>query len=160
MAKKLTYKSKVYKGQLIEIDPLQLQSDLKQFEGLEVTQTIELSGTKRTTKANAYLFGVVYKNALEGLIESDNEYSVLNVNHIHKMMKKKFDYLIKTNTFDIVDIQTGEVLTVEEETTITSSKNFSKYVSAIIDFCVLWLNVPFGNFDTEFYKKLKDKDDE
>ena len=153
----LKYYSKIKQGHLVDLNKHELREALKTFEGCTVSVTFKENKQMRSIELNNFLFGCVYRNALEGFRNLNPIYNSYTTTDIHYFFKDKFKDLLEWETKDFIDFETGEVLTIQKPTTRTSNFILVPYVESVIEFCKEFLNIPAKYFDSDHYKRTKEK---
>ena len=105
----------------------------EQFEGKEITITIEKKRRKRSNEQNAYLWGCVYPLVKIGFFESYGE--VFSIEEVHEILKMKF------NSIDLINEDTGEVVVAPKSTTKNSKFEQEQYHEHIRNFAKEWFNI-------------------
>lgn len=105
----------------------------EQFEGKEVTITIEKKKRKRSNEQNAYLWGCVYPLVKMQFYETCGE--VFTIEEVHEIMKMKF------NSVELINEETGEVIVVPKSTTKNSKFEQEQYHEQIRSFAKEWFNI-------------------
>lgn len=108
---------RVEKGQVVFDDPRRWRGVVGRHEGKRVKVTIERERKLRSLKANAYLWGVVYRTIAEWSGHDDEE--------IHDAMKSMF--LPKRELL----LPTGEEIPAHGSTRVLDDVEFSDYVSKV-----------------------------
>ena len=157
MKPQFTYFAKVKNGGLPALDKAKFKRELATFEGCTIRIRVDESKPIRSLEANNFLFGCVYRNALEGFKEVSTEYNGLSISDIHEYFKQKYSYLLPVKKTELVDIETGEIITIEKHTTKASNLLFVPYTEEVIRFCIEFLNIPSKFFDTDWYKETKQR---
>lgn len=157
MKPQFTYFAKVKNGGLPAIDKDKFKRELSTFEGRQIRIRVDENKPIRSLEANNFLFGCVYRNALEGLKEVSHEYNNLSISDIHEFFKKKYHYLLPVEVKEIRDIETAELITIKRHTTKASNLLFVPYTEEVIKFCIEYLNIPSKFFDSDWYNKTKQK---
>jgi hypothetical protein len=139
---RLSYFGKIDDEGVMRLDhKSQFLNGCMNFKGKDIMLTLEEKKNRRTNQQNAYLWGIVYKVALDGFIELGNE--GLTVDDIHDFFKEKFlprDKVIVINS-------TGEVIPVAISTKALSSEGMRTYIEKIARWCATYLNliIPLPN---------------
>ena len=105
----------------------------EQFEGKEITITIERKRRKRSNEQNAYLLGCVYPLIKQGFFETCGE--VFTIDEVHEIMKLKFNFIELTNE------STGEVITAPKSTTKNTKFEQEQYHEQCRQFAIEWFNI-------------------
>ena len=105
----------------------------EQFEGKEITITIEKKRRKRSNEQNAYLWGCVYPLVKIGFFESYGE--VFSIEEVHEILKMKFNSIVLANE------ETGEVIIAPKSTTKNSKFEQEQYHEQIRSFAKEWFNI-------------------
>ena len=105
----------------------------EQFEGREITITIEKKRRKRSNNQNSYLWGCVYPLVKIGFFESYGE--VFSIEEVHEILKMKF------NSIDLINEDTGEVVVAPKSTTKNSKFEQEQYHEHIRNFAKEWFNI-------------------
>lgn len=105
----------------------------EQFEGKEITITIERKRRKRSNEQNAYLWGCVYPLIKQGFFETCGE--VFTIEEVHEIMKLKFNFIELTNE------STGEVITAPKSTTKNTKFEQEQYHEQCRQFAIEWFNI-------------------
>lgn len=153
----LKYFSKVEQGRLTSLEKSKLREDLKAFEGKTVSVTFRENKPVRSIELNNFLWGCVYRNALEGFRNTDNRYNSFTTEDIHYFFKDKFGNLLEWKIQTFIDLETGEVKEIKRPTTVTSNFILVPYIEAVIDFCQTYFNIPSKYFDSDYYNRTKEK---
>lgn len=106
--------ARVEKGSVIFVDPARWRGVVARHEGKRIAVTVEREQTTRSLKANAYLWGVVYRTIAEWSGHTEDE--------IHEAMKEKF--LVRRELV----FPSGEEMPVVGSTAILDTVDFSTYV--------------------------------
>ena len=116
--------------------------EMELFAGKHVLITVEKKRKKRSLEQNAYYWGVIVMLVRAGLI--DTGYKV-SIEETHTFLKSKF--LVK----EIVNEQTGEILSSVKSTTELTTTGFMEYIQDIQQFAIefLGVNVPDPNEQLE-----------
>jgi len=93
----------------------------EQFEGREITITIEKKRRKRSNNQNSYLWGCVYPLVKMQFYETCGE--VFTIEEVHEIMKMKFNSIVLANE------ETGEVIIHQKARLKTASLNKSNIMS-------------------------------
>lgn len=112
----------------------QIKEVLTGFKDKRIQIEIKEAKKNRSNDQNAYLWGVVYPAAMQGLKDLGNE--GLSVDLVHRFFKDKF----LERWRDIVIPATGEVYRVKTTTDLTTSE-MSEYIENIARWCAEFLNV-------------------
>ena len=107
-------------------------NELHLFAGKKVVITVEKKRKKRSNDQNSYYWSVVVPMFRAGLL--DVGYKV-SLEETHTFLKSKF--LVK----EIVNNQTGEILTSVKSTTELSTTDFMVFIEEIQQFAIEFLNV-------------------
>lgn len=113
----------------------QFNEDLKQFEGLRVELVISRAKKTRTIQQNRYLFGVVYRCALDGFIDAGHE--GVSIEHMHELFKER--HLSKGKELILPD--TGEIVTVAKSTTELDTIEMNHYIEMIAKDIATWFGI-------------------
>ena len=105
----------------------------EQFEGKEITITIERKRRKRSNEQNAYLWACVYPLIKQGFFETCGE--VFTIEEVHDIMKLKFNFIELTNE------STGEVITAPKSTTKNTKFEQEQYHEQCRQFAIEWFNI-------------------
>ena len=105
----------------------------EQFDGKEVTITIERKRRKRSNEQNAYLWCCIYPLIKQGFFETCGE--VFTINEVHEIMKLKFNFIELTNE------STGEVITAPKSTTKNTKFEQEQYHEQCRQFALEWFNI-------------------
>ena len=105
----------------------------EQFEGREITITIEKKRRKRSNEQNAYLWGCVYPLVKLQFYETCGE--VFTIEEVHEIMKMKF------SSVELINEETGEVIIVPKSTTKNSKFEQEQYHEQIRNFAKEWFNI-------------------
>ena len=105
----------------------------EQFEGKEITITIERKRRKRSNEQNAYLWACVYPLIKQGFFETCGE--VFTIEEVHEIMKLKFNFIELTNE------STGEVITAPKSTTKNTKFEQEQYHEQCRQFALEWFNI-------------------
>lgn len=103
--------------------PLMYRAALKHLEG-RVTVTIAPEEQKRSTRANSYLWGVVYRDGVAALREAG--YSTLTADQLHELMKDRH------NADVILDPFTGEEKRVVKSTAGLPVEEFGIFIEKVM----------------------------
>ena len=116
-----------------------LANAFKEFDGKEVTVTIERKRKKRSNNQNAYLWGCVYPILKLAFYETWGE--VRSIEEIHEWAKLQFNYTEKVNQ------ETGEIARIPKSTTINSTIQQEEFHEEIRRFAREWFNteIPLPN---------------
>ena len=105
----------------------------EQFDGKEVTITIERKRRKRSNEQNAYLWCCIYPLIKQGFYETCGE--TFTINEVHEIMKLKFNFIELTNE------STGEVITAPKSTTKNTKFEQEQYHEQCRQFAIEWFNI-------------------
>ena len=105
----------------------------EQFEGKEITITIERKRRKRSNEQNAYLWCCIYPLIKQGFYETCGE--TFTINEVHEIMKLKFNFIELTNE------STGEVITAPKSTTKNTKFEQEQYHEQCRQFALEWFNI-------------------
>lgn len=105
----------------------------EQFEGKEITITIERKRRKRSNEQNAYLWCCIYPLIKQGFFETCGE--VFTIDEVHEIMKLKFNFIELTNE------STGEVITAPKSTTKNTKFEQEQYHEQCRQFAIEWFNI-------------------
>ena len=105
----------------------------EQFDGKEVTITIERKRRKRSNEQNAYLWCCIYPLIKQGFYETCGE--TFTINEVHEIMKLKFNFIELTNE------STGEVITAPKSTTKNTKFEQEQYHEQCRQFALEWFNI-------------------
>lgn len=120
---------------------------LQQFEGKNITLTIEQTKSKRSNPQNKYYWGLVIPLIKEGLY--NNYGQVFNTETIHYyLLSARF---APVNT--LINEDTGEVIDIKIRTSEMSKTQFSDYILEIQKFAAEFLNIeiPLPNEKLELF---------
>ena len=95
--------------------------------------TIAPNRKTRSTQQNAYLWGVVYPAVLFGL--QDAGWEIIDEEQVHEYCKQAFA------TREVINKDTGEVLSLPSSTARMQTAEFNVYVDKIKAFALEYLNV-------------------
>lgn len=95
--------------------------------------TIAPNRRMRSTQQNAYLWGVVYPAVLFGL--QDAGWEIIDEEQVHEYCKQAFA------TREVINKDTGEVLSLPSSTARMQTAEFNVYVDKIKAFALEYLNV-------------------
>ena len=112
----------------------QIKSGLEQFKGKRVQIELKQAKKGRSLEQNAYLFGVVYPAAMDGMRSLGNE--GLSIELVHHFFKDKF----LTRWRDIVIPTTGEVFKVKTTTDLSTTEMIG-YIEEIARWCAEYLSI-------------------
>lgn len=99
----------------------------------DYTATIVARKRMRTHPQNAYLWGVVYPAVLYGL--RDVGWELTSTEQAHEFCKQKFA------SREVINKDTGEVLTLPASTAAMNTTDFQAYVQQIREFAAEYLNI-------------------
>jgi predicted RNA-binding protein Jag len=116
----------------------QIKDALTGFKDKRIQIEIKEAKKNRSESQNAYLWGVVYPAALQGLKDLGNE--GLSIDLVHRFFKDKF----LERWRDIVVPASGEVYRVKTTTDLTTAE-MSEYIENIARWCAEFLNVIIPN---------------
>lgn len=100
----------------------------------EYDVTVKRHRKHRTSKQNAYLWGVAYPYLLQGFIDAGWD-EITSIDQIHEICKAKF------LTKEAVNKHTGELISFPLSTAKMDTFQFGTYVDQIIGFALNNLNV-------------------
>ena len=146
--RKIQLNSKVAEGKLIR-NRNQLTKAIANFEAKEVVITIEKKQSKRSSPQNNYLWGVVYEIVKQGLYDATGETMSSNAIH-YELLLPKF-----APEREIVNKETGEVITQKITSSAMTKSEFSEYVDNISKFASEFLNVEIPASDQELILNFK-----
>jgi hypothetical protein len=109
-------------------------SIMKFFDGLKPGR-YELAAkrlNKRSNQANRYYWGYLIVEAQRGFRDIGHD---LSKEEVHEFFKSRFNYQ------EIVNEQTGEIISLPRSTANLPKDEFSEYIGKIQQFCAEWLNV-------------------
>jgi hypothetical protein len=120
------------------------RESLPHFEGWEVSLTLHERITTRSSKQNRYYWGVVVPLIRQGLKEAG--YRGVTKAATHKLLKS---LMLKD---ELVNEQTGEIMTFEGSTTNLSTKQFNEFTDAVRQWAAeqLGINIPEPNEQMSF----------
>lgn len=95
--------------------------------------TIAPNRRMRSTQQNAYLWGVVYPAVLFGL--QDAGWEIIDEEQVHEYCKQAFA------TREVINKDTGEVLSLPSSTARMQTAEFNVYVDKIKAFALEYLNI-------------------
>lgn len=95
--------------------------------------TIAPNRKTRSTQQNAYLWGVVYPAVLFGL--QDAGWEIIDEEQVHEYCKQAFA------TREVINKDTGEVLSLPSSTARMQTAEFNVYVDKIKAFALEYLNI-------------------
>jgi len=112
----------------------------KQYPGKNVVIKFERKGSKRSSPANRYYWGVVIKEITIRLRDLGHQW--LTDEDVHDMMKLKFNH-------EQIVSEEGEVLELPKSTTTLTKTQFAEYVDNIRMWAAgfLSINIPDPNAD-------------
>lgn len=120
---KLTYTGKVDdSGKLTIANRLTFEKELKSFAGKQVVLTLEKKSKKRSVLQNRYYYGVCVQMVWQRLIDLGHEVSREDT---HEILKSLF------NKREIVDENTGEIISFPQSTTALSTTGFMEFIANI-----------------------------
>ena len=128
----LIYSGKVKNGELKIVNRPQFNRELEYFEGKDVEVQVRKKRKKRSLMQNAYYFGVVVPCVVEGL--KDAGYRV-NRELAHEFLKSKFA------REEIVNEETGEVLSIIGSTAKMTTSKMMDYFAEITQWAAEYLNI-------------------
>ena len=105
----------------------------KEFEGKNITISIQRQKTKRSNNQNKYLWGCVYPLIKQGFYETCGE--TFTIDEVHEIMKLKFNFIELTNE------STGEVITAPKSTTKNTKFEQEQYHEQCRQFALEWFNI-------------------
>ena len=105
----------------------------KEFEGKNITISIQRQKTKRSNNQNKYLWGCIYPLIKQGFFETCGE--VFTIDEVHEIMKLKFNFIELTNE------STGEVITAPKSTTKNTKFEQEQYHEQCRQFALEWFNI-------------------
>lgn len=126
-------KAKVLNGNLIYDRIADFYQQLANFEGHEVEIEIKKKKKTRSNNQNRYYFGVVIESVRKGLF--DIGYSFFSNEQVHEFLKLTF---LKKN---IVNEETGEVITTLGSTAEMSTEEFMNYITEIKVWAAEYLSI-------------------
>lgn len=137
---KVTIYTNVVDG-IIKRNRKSLAESIKQFNGKEITITIEKKKKKRSNEQNKYYWGVIViliKNAIRDMWGEN-----MTTLQVHEMLKKELNFIEKVNE------NTGEVIKIAKSTTENSTVDMENYHEDCRKFAKDWFNVeiPLPNED-------------
>lgn len=106
---------------------------LQQLPRGEYSVTIVRKRKTRTNPQNAYLWGIVYAGVLFGL--RDAGWEITDTEQVHEWCKQKFA------AREVINRDTGEVLSLPRSTVAMNTAEFQTYVDQIRAFALEYLNV-------------------
>lgn len=95
--------------------------------------TITPNRKTRSTQQNAYLWGIVYPAVLFGL--QDAGWEIIDEEQVHEYCKQAFA------TREVINKDTGEVLSLPNSTARMQTAEFNVYVDKIKAFALEYLNI-------------------
>lgn len=129
---KLIAFGKVVNGSLSIGKKREFIRDLANFEGKEVTITIEKRKKRRSLKQNAYYWGVVVPMCKNGLLEAGYK---MTTEQVHEYLKANF------NIVEIVNENTGEILKSVGSTSEMTTSQMMDYFAEIQRWSAEYLGV-------------------
>jgi len=117
---------------------------LPAFEGKEISLIIQLRKTARSNSQNRYYWGAVVPLIQHGLKEAG--YRGVSKDATHKLLKSLF---LKD---ELINEETGEIMTFEGSTANLSSKQFNEFTDAVAQWAAeqLGINIPEPNEQMSF----------
>lgn len=137
---KVTIYTNVVDG-VIKRNRKSLAESIKQFNGKEITITIEKKKKKRSNEQNKYYWGVLVILIKNAIRETWGEN--MTTLQVHEMLKKELNFIEKVNE------NTGEVIKIAKSTTENSTVDMENYHEDCRKFAKDWFNVeiPLPNED-------------
>lgn len=128
------------KGEMQIHNKARLKEWARQFPGKNVVIKFERKGSKRSSPANRYYWGVVIREITIRLRELGHQW--VNDEDVHDIMKLKFNY-------ERIVSEDGEVLELPKSTTTLTKTQFAEYVDNIRMWAAgfLSINIPDPNQD-------------
>lgn len=140
---KHTIRSKVENGKLIR-NRKQLNDVVSSFEGKEISITVEKAKKHRSNQQNRYMWGCLLPIVQQGLLEATGE--LRSVESIH------YGILLKmfAPEREIVNTNTGEVITEAISSSEMSTVEFMSYIQDIQKWAAefLGIDIPSPNEET------------
>lgn len=154
---KLTYTGRVNeKGLLTLYNRGIFIDEMNTFRNCEVQLTVQKKGRLRSSKSNRFYWGCILTHAAAALIEiAPDLHSNIQTEDVHELFKQKFEYLLPKVQNQILDVETGDIVSIDRTTTKAKSFLFVPYLEACIQFCIEYLNIKASKFDSKEYKRLK-----
>ncbi len=110
-----------------------LATSIKEFEGKDITITIERKKKNRSIMQNSYYWAVIVPLIDNAIRESWGErYSR---EQIHELLKKECNYVERHNE------STGEIIKVSQTTTNLSTIQFEEYEESCRRWALEWFNI-------------------
>lgn len=110
-----------------------LVKSLKEFEGKDITITIEKKRKQRSNDQNAYYWGVIIKLIQLAIIESWGEKK--DSKQIHELLKRELNYIERHNE------STGEIIKDAKSTTENSTAEQEIFHENCRRFANEWFNI-------------------
>lgn len=104
-----------------------------QFEGKEVTITIQRKRRQRSNEQNRYLWGCIYPIIRKAFAEAMGEN--FTIEQVHEIMKFKLNYR------EIINEDTGEVIVAPKSTTQNTKFEQEEYHQKLREFSLEWFNI-------------------
>ena len=120
-----------------------LSETIKQFNGKDITITIEKRKKKRSNEQNKFYFGCVIPIFQNAISEQWGERQ--SINEVHEFLKQNLHYSEKVNE------STREIIRLAKSTTTDSTTDFMAYLEEISKFGKEWfgLDIPEPNQQIE-----------
>lgn len=123
MPVKLTYDAKVIGDKIVLDYPYKFKTEVANaFPDAAITLTVEKKRRKRSLNQNAYYFGVVCALCRNGINQFGEDFSI---EETHEFLKARF------NVKELINTNTGEIITVPVSTTKLSTIDFMDYIAKI-----------------------------
>jgi len=136
--------TKVENDEITEEEKLQaLDYAIKQFNGKEITISIERKKKKRSEQQNKYYWGVIIKLIQNAIKEQWGE--IHEAQEVHELLKINLFYS------EIYNNETGEVLKIGKSTAQATTIEFEEYQEDCRKWALEWfgINIPLPNDDIE-----------
>jgi hypothetical protein len=144
----LEYFGKVTDGQLRIIHRKLFNEAIKAFDGKDVEILVRRKRKHRNSQQNRYYWGVIVTMIHEALIQQGHE---VGKDDTHEFLK------MRCNGKDLVNQNTGEVITIGQTTTDLATIEFSEYIDRCKAFGIEFLGIqkfPEPNEQTEIFSTV------
>jgi hypothetical protein len=138
---KLIFKAKAIGGALKITNRERLVKVLNNLEGKDLVLTLEKQTTKRSDEQNGYYWSVVVPMVKDGLIDLGFDRDELDKDTVHDYLKDRF---LKK---DLVNEDTGEVITIVQSSKKIDTVQFNEYVADIQRWAAEFLGIEIPDPD-------------